>query len=139
MSKKKRVPQNQRVSGDVPKILTAKKKGLVAIGRKPLFYSNVGLTGVEPAHLAVLEPKSSASASSATAPKSVSVLTVLIIPPEVRRSSRHGDDPHLQVRFNFLVKVNSHGIQPQLFERALQANLVIGHNQVHRSQSSHDL
>ncbi len=29
----------------------------------------IGLTGIEPAHLAVLDPKSSASASSATAPR----------------------------------------------------------------------
>ncbi len=36
--------------------------------QKTLEKSQVGLTGIEPAHLAVLEPKSSASASSATAP-----------------------------------------------------------------------
>jgi hypothetical protein len=29
------------------------------------------MTGIEPAHLAVLDPKSSASASSATSPKSI--------------------------------------------------------------------
>ncbi len=32
----------------------------------------IGLTGIEPAHLAVLDPKSSASASSATAQHGVS-------------------------------------------------------------------
>ncbi len=55
---------NSSSDGDIPPVSTESGRGFLPSNRR----EQVGVTGIEPAHLAVLDPKSSASASSATLP-----------------------------------------------------------------------
>ena len=56
-------------------VTSAQFKGLAKQSRKPFAWKKMRETGIEPAHLSVLDPKSSASASSATLASSLSLRT----------------------------------------------------------------
>lgn len=103
------------------------------------------MTGVEPAHLAVLEPKSSASANSATSPYLFPIASLRILDRKLTLLANRkleayvnwivswklrpleslcylaggGYYPDLQVAADLLVQVYFHSIQAQFLERTL--------------------
>ena len=92
---------------------------------KSFLLSEIGLTGVEPALPKKLEPKSSASASSATAPGESRWRAADRLGSvgekgrsrELRRGSFFGrcrDDPDLQACVDFAVQVNLDRVEAQL-------------------------